>query len=341
MERFLRLTAARRAQAFQQASAETGWPAAAVEKDFWVTLVLRELFTLPAHAGHLTFKGGTSLSKAWKLIERFSEDVDLTLDREALGFGGDQSPEEATSGKERQRRLGRLREACRREVHGALAGTLRARLAALLPDTPRWTLEADAEDPDNQTLVFAYPRAVSPGPADYLRPAAKLEFGGRADPWPVASATIAPIAATTLPDLFDAPDVVVRALQPERTFWEKVMLLHEEQFRPPGKARRARMARHYYDVWRLIEAGVAERASADTGLFERVARHREVYFRQTWVDYSTLRRGGIQMLPAAEHARAWRDDYQAMRTAMFVDEPPPFEVILDVVRGFQEAFNRG
>jgi hypothetical protein len=172
MDRFLRLPADRRAQAFEQASAETGWPVAAVEKDFWVTLMLRELFALPEHARHLTFKGGTSLAKAWKLIDRFSEDVDLTLDREALGFGGEQSPEEADSHNERKRRLIRLREACSREVNGVIAEALRTRVGSFIPEHPTWSLEPDDEDPDNQTLVFTYPRAASSGPADYLRPVA-------------------------------------------------------------------------------------------------------------------------------------------------------------------------
>lgn len=340
MKRFLRLSAERRAQAFQEASAETGWPQAAIEKDFWVTLMLRELFALPTHAERLTFKGGTSLSKAWKLIDRFSEDVDLTLDRDALGFGGDRSPEAATDGSKRQRRLKRLRKACQREVNEVIAPALRSGLSALLPDTVPWSLDADEDDPDNQTLVLTYPRAASPGPTDYLRPAVRLEFGARSDPWPVEFRTVTSIVAESLPGLFDNPGVVVRTLQPERTFWEKVMLLHEEQFRPPDKSRRARMARHYYDLWRLIETGVAARAAADADLFARVARHREVYFRQSWMDYSTLRRGRIHPSPVTANEPRWRADYEAMRTSMFVDDPPPFGEILAAVRRFEDTFNR-
>jgi hypothetical protein len=201
-------------------------------------------------------------------------------------------------------------------------------------------LEVDADDPDGQTLLFAYPVTQPSSIASYLRPVVKLEFGSRSDPWPTESRRIAPIVAERLPALFDAPGSMVRALRPERTFWEKAMLLHEERFRPAGKSRRARLARHYYDLWRLIESGIGARAAADVDLFARVARHREHYFAQTWVDYSTLRRGTLQMLPLPEQAATWRTDYEAMRTAMFVEEPPPFATILQVVERFQNEFNR-
>lgn len=339
MRRFLALPATRRAAAFDEAAAKTGWPAASVEKDFWVCLVLREVCSLPDYGEHVTFKGGTSLAKAWQLIERFSEDVDLTLDREALGFGGPDAPEAATSGNERRRRLQNLTEACRRAVRGEIAASLVQRLAAALPVAPSWRLTADDDDPDGQTLLFEYPRARAAGVAGYLRPVVKLEFGARSDPWPVEPRQIGPLVAEAFPSLFDAPHCTVRTLRPERTFWEKVMLLHEETFRPADKPRRARMARHYYDVWRLIEAGVARSAAADDELFARTAQHRQDYFRQNWVDYGTLVRGRVQMLPQPEQEAQWRADYQAMRSAMFVHEPPPFEAILDAVRRFQDEFN--
>jgi hypothetical protein len=125
-----------------------------------------------------------------------------------------------------------------------------------------------------------------------------------------------------------------------RTFWEKAMLLHEETFRPPDRPRKARLSRHYYDLWCLIRKGIAAQAMADLDLFDRVARHRKVFFRQNWVDYDTLRKGSLRLLPAPEQLSDWRRDYEAMRDEMFFDEPPVFEELLAEVRQFEEEFNR-
>lgn len=310
-----------------------------VEKDFWVCLMLRELFVLPKYGLHLTFKGGTSLSKAWGLIDRFSEDIDLTIDRDILGFGGNEGPEAAESGNEQQRRLKKLRQICSDVIAQKIQVALAARMKATLAAKESWSLTSDDEDPDTQTLLFAYPRLVAATTPMYVRPVVKLEFGARSDPWPVEHREVTSIVAEEFPQLFDAPACTVRALLPERTLWEKVMLLHEERFRPSSKIRRPRMARHYYDVWRLIEAGVAARAAADLNLFEQVAAHRKVYFRQRWVDYDTLKRGTIQMVPQPEQLEEWRQDYSAMQGEMFLGTVPEFDEILARITSFQSEFN--
>lgn len=340
MERFLALPASDRDVAFQQAAAVRGLALGSVEKDFWVCLMLRELFALPEIGKHLTFKGGTSLSKAWGLIDRFSEDIDLTIDRERFGFGGDLAPDAAGSTTQRQKRLQALKQACRDLIAGEIKPGLEGRLAGLLSAGESWTLTADADDPDAQTLLFAYPRLVVAATPSYVKPVVKLEFGARSDPWPVEERAVTPIVAEEFPQLFDATASRIRALRPERTFWEKVMLLHEERFRPAEKIRRPRMARHYYDVWRLIEAGVAATAAADLELFHKVAAHRVVYFKQNWVDYDTLAQGSIQMEPTAEQFGNWQRDYAAMASEMFVTTPPPFEDLMAAILAFQTEFNR-
>jgi predicted nucleotidyltransferase component of viral defense system len=338
VERFLAQPAEVRARAFEQAAAKHGWPPGSVEKDLWVCVMLRELFVLPACGEHLTFKGGTSLSKAWGLIDRFSEDIDLTIDRDALGFGGDQAPERARSGKERQRRLDALRQACLDSIARQIEPALRARLQALVRKEP-WSLTADSQDPDGQTLLFAYPRAAGAGAPTYVKPVVKLEFGARSDPWPFESRQVTSLVAQAFPSLFLAKACTVRALSPERTFWEKVLLLHEERHRPAGKTRRPRMARHFHDVWRLIDAGIADKAVADASLFEQVVEHRRVYFRQNWVDYTTMKRGTVEMTPKPGQLAEWRADYAAMQRDMFLTPPPPFEEVLAAVAAFQSRFN--
>ena len=108
MQAFISMSDADRRRLCSEAEVKTGLPAASIEKDFWVCWLLRELFSLPEWGASLTFKGGTALSKGWKLIERFSEDIDIVVDREFLGFGGDASPENAPSKKQRKVRLDAL-----------------------------------------------------------------------------------------------------------------------------------------------------------------------------------------------------------------------------------------
>ena len=117
------------------------------------------------------------------------------------------------------------------------------------------------------------------------------------------------------------------------------MLLHEETFWPPDKPRAIRMARHYYDLWCLISRGLAEKAAAEEELFERVAEHRQAFFRWSWVDYDTLRRGSLRLLPAEGHLASWRQDYEAMAGSMFFGQVPSFDEILKVVGEFERRFN--
>lgn len=141
-------------------------------------------------------------------------------------------------------------------------------------------------------------------------------------------------------DLLTQTHFSVRAVSPERTFWEKAMLLHEETFRPPEKKRQARMARHYYDLYRLINAGIGHKASGDLELFERIAAHRQVYFRYAWVDYDTLCPGRLQLVPPDEQLANWKSDYTAMKDEMFFGEPPEFDDLIRTARKFQDEFNR-
>ncbi len=235
MERFIRLPEDRRRAMCDEAGLVLGLSAGSVEKDFWVCWALRTLFDLPATGPHLTFKGGTSLSKGWKLIQRFSEDIDVVIDRDFLGFGGDRSPEGAPSHKQRARRLDELKTACQQHVRNAL--------------------------------------------------------------------------------------------------------LHEESYRADERPR-ARLARHYYDLWCLLAAGIGDHARADEALFERVTAHRAVFFRKSKEVQDSLRRGGLRLVPSADRRAAWKRDYDAMRESMFFGEPPTFDEILAVVATFEREFNR-
>jgi hypothetical protein len=338
VDRFLTMPANERRQLCEVAGVAMGLQPASVEKDFWVCWTLRELFALPESGPHLTFKGGTSLSKGWKLIERFSEDIDVVIDREFLGFGGEKSPEAATGSNERRRRLEALKAASQQHIRQSLAPALTSRLRERLPGEPAWALTDDADDPDRQTLVFEYPASFPV--TDYLRPAVKIEMGARSDVEPSATPSIQPYIAEALPDALGPSTFTVQTLDPKRTFWEKSALLHEESYRTGARAPAVRLARHYYDLWCLLRAGVGDAALAEPDLFNRVVAHREVFFRRSKEAQYTLRPGSLRLLPATERQQDWQRDYEAMRETMFFGEPPEFAEILNVVGDFERRFNR-
>ena len=338
MNTFLQITAQRRRAAFQQVDESIGLQALSVEKDFWVCWTLRELFALPGLGGHLTFKGGTSLSKAWKLIARFSEDIDLVVDKESLGFGGEAAPDRAPSNKQRRARLDALMAACRDWVQGRLQPALAERISATLGSTG-WLLEIDPDMPDGQCLLFHYPSVFPEGTAGYVAPVVKIELGARSDDWPHETKSIQPYVLEQFPMLDEDAACTVRVLAAERTFWEKACLLHEETFRPSDKPRKLRMARHYYDLWCLLQAGVGERALADTALFQRVAAHREMFFRYSWVDYTTHRPCTFRLAPPESQLADWRNDYQRMLGPMFFGDVPSFNEMIAAAELFARRFN--
>lgn len=341
MDTFLDMSSLDRHLACVQAEERLGLQAASIEKDLWVCWALREAASLPDLGSHLTFKGGTSLSKGWKLIERFSEDIDLVVDRQTLGFGGDASPEHAASKNARKRLLKELVTAARQWVQERLLPAMADRINARVGPLGPCSLSVDPDAEDGQCLLFQYPGVFGETEAGYVRPVVRIELGARSDDWPSEPRQLVPYLAEALPDIAPNAGFEFRTLTAERTFWEKAMLLHEETFRPADKPPKLRMARHYYDLWCLITKGVAERAAGERALFERIAEHRETFFNWSWMDYATLRPGALRLLPVEAHASSWRQDYGAMSRTMFFGTVPAFDEVLSVVGEFQRRFNEG
>lgn len=337
MDTFLTQPIERQRVFYEEAGRRLGLSAGSVEKDLWVCWTLRALFRLPTSGPHLTFKGGTSLSKGWKLIDRFSEDIDIVISRDFLGFGGDDAPEDAPSNKQREKRLEGLKLAAQHHVRDALGPALEQEIRDLLPSTAPWTLEPDPDDPDTQTLLFHYPPAM--GAAAYVRPVVKIELGARSDTEPSATPEIAPYLAEVFPDELPDSRFIVHAVAPERTFWEKVALLHEETYREGSATPKARLARHYYDLWCLITRGVAGPAARNRELFDRVAAHRAVFFRRSRDAQASFKPGSLRLVPTEDRRALWRRDYDAMRDSMFFGETPEFAEILTAVGRFEEDFN--
>lgn len=340
MDGYLEQPVARRRLLCEQAQEQLNLPASSVEKDYWVCWILRELFGIPGWGRNLTFKGGTSLSKCWNLINRFSEDIDIVIGKDFLGSGGQASPENAASKKQRKKRLLSLKKAAQNLIADSLLPTLDERIGLALSTKDNWNLALapEAEDPDRQTILFEYPSVLT-GAKAYVRSAVKIEMGARSDNEPAEQREVHPYLFDVFPDILGPGKFTVSALCRERTFWEKIMLVHEENHRPPGEKRRpVRLARHYYDLWCLITKGVAGRAVEREDIFARAARHREIYFNRSWMDYSTLRRGKLRLVPLPGQVKEWRKDYQAMSEEMFFGEVPKFEEVLRVVEDFEKKF---
>lgn len=330
MDRFLASPPDERARYCLEVAARRGIPAVAVEKDFWVCWTLRELMTLPQHGEHLIFKGGTSLSKGWKVIERFSEDIDLVVDRAHLGF----TEEEPSRGQ-----IKKLRRRCQSWIADTLRPALDKRIGERLRRVEAWRLDlaAELDDPDRETLVFEYPGLDLPG-AGYIRASVRIELGARSETEPTEQPVVTTYLSEELPEHFGSDGVPIRTLAARRTLLEKVMLLHEEHQRPPERPMPPRLSRHYYDLWCLSRSAVGAEAVADGQLFARIASHRERFWAQSWVDYSTLRLGRIRLAPPDGRISSWRVDYAAMREMIF-GAVPPFEEILAEVSRLEAALN--
>lgn len=341
MDPFLQLPAQDRALAFQQAEAQLRLPAASIEKDFWVCFTLRALFSLSAWQDNLTFKGGTSLSKGWNLIQRFSEDIDLVIDRPFLGINDETAPETAPSGKQRRKRLDILMERAREAIHDRLLPALQRSLDERIPaEAGDWTLLVDPDVEDQQTLLFQYPSVLDAGKAStsaYIRPVVRIELGARSDTEPLDNPEIEPDVAKVFPDAVGPSRFRIRAVSPKRTFVEKAMLLHEHACRATPRPPGPRLSRHYYDLYRLIEAGVAIEALAEPDLFKSVVEHREIFFGVGLMadyGYAGLTPEKLHLLPNEEHLPQWRADYAQMRESMFYGESPDFDEIMRVVGRF-------
>lgn len=339
------LPAEERALLFTEAAARRGVLPVVIEKDFWVCWTLKRLFALPDIGSHLIFKGGTSLSKVFGVIERFSEDIDLSINRAYLGFGGEHEPERAGGKNKVQGRIEELVEASRAKVTGELLPALRDSFADVLgrgtEDAGRtdWGIAQDEKEP--QDLYFTYPRHVSSSVwegSDYLRPVVKIEMGARADHWPAGEYSITPYAAELFPDYFSEPSCLVKVLEGERTFWEKATILHTEYHRPEGKATAERVSRHYYDLHRLVAGGIAENALKRLDLLDRVVEHKSVFFRSGWARYNEARRGSLRLVPKEEMLTSLRVDYDKMRD-MFFGERPPFDEIITTLTTLEAQIN--
>ncbi len=343
MDDVARMSARERADLFAAAAARRGLSPEIIEKDFWVCWTLKRLFLLPREPAGLIFKGGTSLSKVYGAIRRFSEDVDLSFDRKGLGFVGATDPARSKTRKARDRSLSALSAKCRSFIQDTHLPLLTAAIASALSSdaTAAWNLSLAGEDEQGQTVLFRYPLTGRPRRADepaYIQPVIRLEFGARSEHWPAIDAAVQPYTADELPALFQDPQCRVRVLAGERTFWEKATLLHMWHYAPENKHFRDRQSRHYYDVACLYEQDVGRRAVQDLALLAEVARHKSVFFPATWARYDLAKPGSLRLVPPTSRLPELERDYAKMREMIF-EAAPSFSALMAKLTNIEVAIN--
>ena len=339
MNQFIQLPGEERRLYFVQTAERMRISPQIVEKDFWVCWILSELFALPDIGGTLIFKGGTSLSKAYRMIERFSEDIDVSIDRASLGFGDAFDPREDVSNAERKRRMARLMESCRRKIADELRPAMVQVIESRLEGTRNWSLEIDAADADRQTLLYMYPSSLATVSSAYIKPAVKIEIGARSDHWPSCQVRIMSYVAQQFPKAFRTPEFVAKVLAAERTFWEKATLLHAEYHRPANKEIPPRLSRHYYDLSRLILSGLGNKAMDNLKLLRQVVEHKKVFFRSGWAHYDEAKQGSLRLVPLLQRVGALEEDYDHMQE-MFFAVRPAFAEVLRILGEWEHRFNQ-
>jgi hypothetical protein len=331
-ERFLALGRAERGEIIRALAPKIRRAPAVIEKDIWVCWVLEALFTMTGRV-RMAFKGGTSLSKVYGAIHRFSEDVDVTLDYRALAPGAD--PFAPGVSKTKIKKLATdLKERVRQHA-----------VDVVVPHFERLTREGHSPagmsvrcDQAGEKIWIDYDSTLEERPI-YMADSVLIELGGRNITEPSEEHRLVPFAADQLPEL-EWPVATVEVLSPARTFWEKATLIHAECNRDELKATPERLSRHWYDLALLAAHAIGEKAEGDRALLASVVEHKEVFFHAAHARYRDCLHGKLRLVPGEAMCAELRNDFEAMREAgMFDREPPTFDDILEQLGKLAERIN--
>jgi len=336
---FLDLSQTDRNAAFVAAAARSGMSTVMIEKDFWVCWLLHVVFTQWGLSEHLVFKGGTSLSKVYAVIERFSEDVDLSLSPELIG-SSEAIFDRLSSRTQREQAVLMLQQLAASFVRDQLAPRLEMAIVDQLgpPGASAQWLEFEEDAASHSpVLYFHYPSSQLEGFA-YIKRAIRLEFGSLTDQQPVGRHPVLPLVAEHFPTAFEGWRCEVIALDLARTFWEKATILHAEHHRPAQLSIPARYARHYADMAQLLRHPRGTEFLLDSVLCQRVVEWKSRVFARSWARYDRARRPTFRLTPAAERIAELAADYAQMR-AMFFTQPQPFAELLGTLSQAEDTLN--
>ena len=327
MHDVVRMPTAKQKELFALTAKQMSMSPGIVEKDFWVVWTLDYLFARSPWRTQLAFKGGTSLSKAYGLIKRFSEDIDLILDWRLLGYGL-REPWETRSNTQQDL----FNEAANARSAAFLKDVFVPRVKADLEVESGRALDIGMDALDPNTVVFRYPCVF--GESSILREI-RIESGALAAWTPAKTCDIVSYAAEYYPQLFKSPAAHVYTVAPERTCWEKATILHREAMRTPERGLPpGRYSRHYYDLWCLCQSDVKERAFGDIPLLDAVVAFKRKFYRCNWAHYELATAAAISLMPPEHALSALESDYRHMQNMIFGPRPP-FSEIVDMVRNLE------
>lgn len=315
-------------QLLAEVSLRTNYHDFIIEKDWWVVQTLRLVSEMDI-ANQIAFKGGTSLGKAFGIINRFSEDVDLAINREFFGFSGDIS----------RNQVRKMKFVSNEYLSNDFLSKLRKSfIDAGFNDIQLSVIDQKDSDDDPVKIEIAYP-AVADYPA-YVKPRVLLEIGSRSLIEPSMMRSFRSIIGEQFPEQpFADEDVHIRCINPERTFLDKLFLLHEEHQRPMDKMKIDGKSRHFYDICQISRTEFAEIALADKALYHTIVAHRERFAKISGVDYTSHFPPNLNSIPPEEQMYKWKADYEEVRNNMIAGESPTFEELMDEVRRLCERIN--
>jgi len=313
---------------YNEISKQTGLVVDAIEKDWWVVQTLRLIFEMDC-ADSLVFKGGTSLSKAWGLIERFSEDIDLALDRKFLRFEGELNNQQ----------IKKLRKASFKYITEEFYPTLKAKFEdSGLSDLEIKIAETTESDQDPRIIEIYYPSVFDK--LGYIRPKVIVEVGSRSLREPFSVRSFNSYVGEHYPDTAFADSLInIPTVNPERTFLEKVFLLHEEFQKPLDKIRVDRLTRHLYDLEKLMDTEFAQKALTDSKLYQDIVAHRKLYTSIRGVDYDNHSPQKINPVPPAGIIDKWENDYMVMQQYMIYGKSLSFSELIERMKELKGRLN--
>jgi predicted nucleotidyltransferase component of viral defense system len=305
---------------------KVGLPPKSIEKDWWVTMTLRALFQCEC-AEYIVFKGGTSLSKAWNLIERFSEDIDIAIDRKFFGFDGEL----------RKKQINNLRRVSCSYISGQLKEELDNKLKnAGISGYSVSVAKSEDTTKDPQIIEVYYDSLFNVG---YIQEKVLIEIGARSLIEPSREVQLRSILANTFPDAAFADDYYpIPTVVPQRTFLEKAFLLHEEFQKSAEHIRVNRMSRHIYDLEKMMDTNFATEALNDRELYKAIVAHRSTLTKMKEVDYTTHTPDKINFVPPLNIIDLWKADYESMQNNMIYGKSLPFDELIDRIKELNERF---
>ena len=311
-------------------------PALVLQKDIWVVWALEQLFSIQSDV-KMAFKGGTSLSKVFGVIDRFSEDVDITLDYRDLDHGIDPFQKGLSRTRLKEVITPHLRELANLHVCEVIAPCLSDAFREATNGLGRLETEKDGEE-----IYLYYPSGLKQG-TTYLEDRIKLEFGGRNAITPSTREEIhSDIAQASFQTPLEFPTARVEVLSAQRTFWEKATLIHAECHRPEGRFDPNRKSRHWHDLYKLLAHESGQQALENRALLEDVIRFKNVFFYTGYANYDAILRGKLVLVPKGQALSLLGNDYAAMiDSGMFESTPPDFDAIVAALHEAEKRINEG